>query len=314
MSILFSSTRSLRAAALVLLALPFAACVGESESEDLVEDAPIAQSEQAIEQDLTTLEAIQADPAFTAFYQTFREVQGPFTRAALGMTPARHDELVAGLQNIQCGNADCPALLTYLSSFGIQTNFTKLAQLLPMYHGLIARGASPVHLAKASVSAHGFDYELHPNDGSGYESSSDYGGCLNDCAAEFAWQTFLAYNTYISAMAACTATGPAWPICVASATIAFAWAIKVSTHSLEVCKEGCADAFGCGSGTGSCGSTSSTLGDACSYDSACVSGEHCGTLVQGVGTGVCQSDYARGHTCMRHGWCTSGTCSFAFCL
>lgn len=295
--------------ALVALAfaVPFAGCASDADST--VEQASVGKAEQALGQDLTTVAAIQADPAFHAFFQSFRETTAPFMQRGMTMPPQAQQQFIAGLQQVQC-SPGCPQLNQYLSQFGMQVDPSRLVQVMHQEEQLRARGATQANLVHAMINFGGIDYQIHPVDPGQYNQNPDYGACLEDCAIEFAYATYLAMSAYFTSMVGCAALTVGWPACVAVATAAYAFAMWQANKALEGCQSRCEDI--CDSSDPDCGSGSSTLNQACSYDSECASSEHCNTILQGF-PGKCKADFSRGHACARNSWCTSNNCNWAFC-
>jgi hypothetical protein len=121
-----------------------------------------------------------------------------------------------------------------------------------------------------------------PND-DGFEE------CLELCALQFAAAAGSALVTYIAALAACTATGPAWAVCVALATTSYAIAIASADGALKNCQTKCGL-------------------QPCHDDADCASSEFCWTGVLGIGDNECRDKKEEGQTCSRHGQCESGCC------
>lgn len=298
-------------AALTFVALPFAGClVPSDESHD---PAPVAEAAQAVQQDLTTVAAIQADPAFNAFYQLYREVSAPLLRRAMSLPPPARAQLLSGLSAVHCSSAGCPELTQYLVANGIQLDLGKVNQVVVLKQQLRARGATDEELVHAMVNSQGIQYQLHPLDPATYPHNTDYDGCLQDCELEFDYAAYAALSGAISALALCTAAtaGLGTAVCVVGAFAGYAVALLEADRALESCKERCDSS--CGGGA-SCGGSSSTLNQSCNYDTDCAAAEHCSLLLQAVGgPGKCKSDFHDGHTCVRNAWCTSGNCSWYLC-
>lgn len=300
---------SLAFVALAFVAVPIAGCMTDADSS--ADPAPVAEAAQAVVQDLTTLDAIQQDQAFFNFNQAFRNSTGPFVRRGMSLTKQGRADFLAGLKNLQCSSSSCPELNNYLANWGMQPiDPNMLVGVMQQEEQLRARGASTENLVHALINFQGIEYQINPVDGSQYNQNPEYQGCLDDCAVEFAYAAYLAMSAYITSLAACAATTVGWPICVAVATAAYAFALYEADQALEGCKDRCDQS--CDSGSTGCGSGStSTLNQSCTYDSDCAAAEHCSTLIQGL-PGKCKSDFHDGHTCARNAWCTSGHCAWYY--
>jgi len=300
---------SLALVAVAFVAVPFAGCAVDTDSKP--EQAPVAETRQAIVQDLTTVAAIEADPAFQAFYPLFRDTAAPFLGKGMTMTKQARDQFLAGLQGLTCSAPNCPELTQYLAGYNMQIDLNKLGQVMTLDQQLRDRGATQDNLVHAMIDFQGIEYRLNPVDGSQDNPNPDYDGCLGDCEAGFAYAAVAALYGYIGELAVCTAMGPGWPVCVAVATAQYAYELYEANQALIACEDRCNSA--CSSDAGTCGPSSSTLNQSCLYDTDCASAEHCNTLVQGL-PGHCKSDFHDGHVCTRNAWCTSNHCVWFLCV
>lgn len=304
------SLRSLAAlAALFVAPLPACAVSGADEAP-----APVAQQAQALEVRLDTVSSIVADPKFLELRAGLLEAHAPVLRAMRGMTPDQRRQFVAGLASMSCTTSACPSLVDYFAAAGIPLDPSKLAALSAQLQALLARGATKLAVSKALLTANGQDYVLGVADAGAYPSGDAYGACIDDCAAEFAITTYTVISGYVSELAACALlTGPAIPLCVAAATASYAWELSSANSALQGCKDRCEEQYASTTSGSSSGSTGSTLGRKCQFDTDCAAAEYCTVAWQGLGYGKCESDEGNGTFCVRNGWCKSSKCSWGTC-
>ncbi len=102
--------------------------------------------------------------------------------------------------------------------------------------------------AKADANARrSHDYTLHPispNAGAGSRTTAAERACYDRCKAKWALASYGEISAYMGALAACTLTGPGWPICAAIATATYLLGIHETTRAAEACAQRCEDQFG----------------------------------------------------------------------
>ncbi len=171
--------------------------------------------------------------------------------------------------------------------------------ILDSYDVMLTQGHSTENIASEVFKVGMMDYRLHETD---YESNDSESSCVEDCAKVFAVQAGSALVTYTTALAACTLTGPGWPFCVASASIAYGLALDGANTRLEQCKDDCEERYGDGS---------SSDDSYCEEDSDCDSDEWCDKgVIFGIGVNECKPKKEVGKACSRDGVCQSGCCKF----
>ena len=198
-----------------------------------------------------------------------------------------------------CAQQGCDASNEAFASMNIEFDGDVAAAILDGYEALAAQGHSTESVASEVFQVGMMDYRLHSTD---YESNESEDSCVDDCAKVFAVQAASALVTYTTALGVCTLTGPGWPFCVASASLAYGMALEGANTRLEKCKDDCDELYGEG------GSSDNSY---CEDDSDCDSGEWCDKgVVFGIGVNECKPKKSVGAACSRDGVCLSGCCKF----
>jgi hypothetical protein len=249
--------------------------------------------------------AVSVDPLFQQMLERSVELTAQRMEAQALMTD---EELDAFARTI--GDPNYPTEEIDLEAFAeatgvdqtLVTDQMQLAQqLISKYQlgGLTSAQIEAVFSAAAATEANqnfvkgAIEYELEqlddpePND-------PEVDQCESVCAGQYAVTVAIALQAYVAALAAATLAGPAWPILVAAATAAYAYALAEAQGQVDDCIAICNGEI--------------ITDEECLYDSDCASNEYCWTGVLGWGENECRTEKTQGTTCSRHGQCISGCC------
>jgi len=207
---------------------------------------------------------------------------------------------VNGLKGMSCGGPACPNLKAHLANHGVAVEIANLAELRTSLTTLLSQGITEAQIVSSTVKVGGSEYTFHviEDDGS---CGEDCEACMDDCRQTYEIEALTAWWTYVSALAACTLTGPGWPICVASATFAYAEAVYLAGEDAEECVEECEETYGDGSNGESY----------CEEDEDCATDEWCDRgVILGIGQNECKPLKEEGEICTRDGQCESDCCKF----
>jgi hypothetical protein len=188
------------------------------------------------------------------------------------------------------------------------------------------------------------EYELNPYP---HQEPSVTDGCLEKCALKFTVAAVIEMSGAIGGLAACTLTGPAWPLCVAGVYGVAGYTIAQSNDALKLCQDKCLgnvpedycnstldcdDGESCYApliGQKKCRKVNLSMGQyceknsqcitekceqnecVCSDESHCLSGESCYTS----GKNYCESTtLALGQSCSKNSQCLSDKCESGECV
>lgn len=239
----------------------------------------------------------QQDPLVQHFAGVLHKVMDAQSGALMRMSFADRVAFTDGLKAVKCVVPGCPALRLHYQAHGVALEVADLAELRITMEELLAAGWGPEVLADAIVQT-AMDYEFHQlNDVSVNE---DLEACLDDCQQTYLVEAAGALVAVTSALAACTLTGPGWPVCAAAAMYAYAEAIYLAGSAAEACAEACEDDYGDGGD-----------GSYCEDDADCAADEWCDRGVAfGIGQNECKEHKELGDVCTRDGQCGSDCCKF----